>query len=793
MRKSLVFVFFGVTTLAIGQTGKAVDYFPLNQVALSESVFSRAMQTDKDYILSMDADRLLAPYLKEAGINPKKSNYPNWENTGLDGHVGGHYITALALMYASTGDKKVKQRLDYMIDELERCQNLSGNGYLSGVPNGKKIWQEIAEGNIRASGFGLNDRWVPLYNIHKIYSGLRDAYWFGQSEKAKKMLIRLTDWMAHEVSKLSDAQIHDMLRSEHGGLNEVFADVYDITKDQKYLKLAKRFSHLAILEPLINHEDKLTGMHANTQIPKVIGYKRIADLEQNKQWNDAAQFFWTNVTQQRSSAIGGNSVSEHFNPTSDFSGMIKSIEGPETCNTYNMLKLTKQLFATQPQSSYLDYYERALYNHILSTQHPEKGGFVYFTPMRPGHYRVYSQPETSFWCCVGSGMENHAKYGEMIYAKSGNDLYVNLFIPSVLKWSEKKAVIRQENNFPQNPSTKLIFDVAPKSDLNLKLRAPEWTNESEISVFVNQKKMNVDVDPQGFINIKKKWKKGDTVEMKMPMHLSAEQLPDQSPYYAFKYGPIVLAAKYGKENQTGLFADESRGGHIAHGPQIPLQEIPTILGSADSVLKHVQKVNTDQFFFKLTGLYPQNKFASGLELVPFNQIQEERYIMYFPQATQDKIEIVQQKKAQEEETVRRLDQITVDKIQLGEQQPESDHFFASSEAFDGYMEDRHFRDAKGWFSYEMRNPEKNAEFLYLQFFDANNNRTLNAEINGVKVFSQDFEGKSGVSPQTLLIPAPASEKKKEKLTVKFYTKEKSLTPKIIEVRLLRNKPETHEK
>ena len=739
--------------------------------------------------MSIDADRLLAPYLKEVGLNPKKPNYPNWENTGLDGHIGGHYISALALMYASTGDAKAKQRLDYMIDELERCQNLSGNGYISGVPDGKKIWKEISDGNIRASAFGLNDRWVPLYNIHKIYSGLRDAYWYADSEKAKKMLIKLTDWMADEVSKLSDEQIQEMLKSEHGGLNEVFADVYDITKNEKYLKLARRFSHQAILNPLLIHEDKLTGIHANTQIPKVIGFKRIADLEHNKEWSSAADFFWSNITQKRSAIIGGNSVSEHFNPTGDFSGMIKSIEGPETCNTYNMLKLTKELFATNPKSSYLDYYERALYNHILSTQNQEKGGFVYFTPMRPGHYRVYSQPETSFWCCVGSGMENHAKYGEMIYAHFDNDLYVNLFIPSVLKWSEKKLVIRQENNFPQEPSTKLIFDLAPKTEINLKLRAPEWTDVSQIKLSVNSKKVSNSVDSEGYINISRKWKKGDVIEMKMPMHLSAEQLPDNSHYYAFRYGPIVLAAKYGKENQTGLFADDSRGGHIAHGPQIPLNDIPAILGSSTTVLNHLQPVNEKDLKFKINGLYPQNKFSNGLELVPFYQIQEERYIIYFPQATQDKIEMIQQKKAKEEESIRKLDDITTDKIQLGEQQPESDHFFDSKDSNTGYMEYRHFREAKGWFSYQMKNKDRNAKYLYLLYFDANSYRTLNAEINGIKVFSQDFEGKMGSSPQTLLIPIPESEKNKETLTVKFISVEKSLTPKIIEVRLLNQMPD----
>jgi len=784
MNKKALILFLGYTTFSFGQSGRQISYFPLNTVQLTESVFNKAMQADKGYIMAMEPDRLLAPYLKEAGLSAKAANYPNWENTGLDGHIGGHYLSALALMYASRGDAKVKQRLDYMIDELERCQKASGNGYVSGVPNGKKIWNEIAAGNIRASGFGLNDRWVPLYNIHKTYSGLRDAYWYAGSEKAKEMLIRSTDWMANEVSGLSDEQIQDMLRSEHGGLNEVFADVYDITKNKKYLQLAHRFSHQAILNPLLSGEDKLTGIHANTQIPKVIGYKRIADLEHNASWNAATDFFWHNVTEKRSSVIGGNSVSEHFNPVNDFSSMIKSIEGPETCNTYNMLKLTGQLFATQPKSYYMDYYERALYNHILSTENHDKGGFVYFTPMRPGHYRVYSQPQTSFWCCVGSGMENHAKYGEMIYAHTDKDLYVNLFIPSVLKWAEKKMVLKQENSFPQNPSTKLIFEVAPKSEINLKLRAPEWTNASQIMVSINSKNIHVPVDADGYININRKWKKGDAVEMKMPMHLIAEQLPDQSDYYAFKYGPVVLAAPYGKENQQGLLADDSRGGHIAHGPQIPLNEIPVIEGNASEVLNHVQPVNGTNLSFSINGLYPSEKFGKGLQLVPFYTIQEERYILYWPQADRDKIQIVQKQRAQEEAETRKLDLITADKIQLGEQQPESDHFFESKDSNTGYMEDRHFRDAKGWFSYRMKNPGKNAAFLYVLYFDNNAGRTLNAEINGKKIVVKKLEGKAGNAPQYLLLPVPDSDKNKESLTVKFSAEDQAMTSRIIEVRLL---------
>ena len=770
--------------VAHAQLSKKVTYFELHDVTLTESPFFRAMLTDKQYLLKIDADRLLAPYLKEAGLKPKAANYPNWENTGLDGHIGGHYITALSLMYASTGDKEILAKLDYMINELERCQNAAGNGYISGVPDGKAIWKEIAAGNIRAGSFGLNDRWVPLYNIHKIYAGLRDAYLYAQNDKAKQMLIKLTDWMVSEVSALNDAQIQEMLISEHGGLNETFADVYQITGDPKYLELGKKFSHRVILDPLLRQEDKLTGIHANTQIPKVIGFKRIADLENNKQWSDAADYFWHNVTQKRSVAIGGNSISEHFNPVDDFSNMVKSIEGPETCNTYNMLKLTKDLYATLPQSSYIDYYERALYNHILSSQHSDNGGFVYFTPMRPGHYRVYSQPQSGFWCCVGSGMENHGKYGEMIYAHTENDLYVNLFIPSKLNWTDKKVTIIQENNFPEVPETRILINPKNKTSFSLKLRCPEWTDKTQAKILLNGKDYAAVADESGYFTINRKWKKGDVVEFKLPMHLEAEQLPDKSDYYAFKYGPVVLAAGFGTDNQEGLFADDSRGGHIAHGPQIPLNNMPVLLGDASLVLSHVKPEGNVPLNFKVGGLYPEEAYSKGFTLKPFYKIQGERYIMYWPQADADKVVALQQQKAKEEDEKRKLDAITADKIILGEQQPEADHFVETKDAYTGYMEDRHYRDARGWFSYQMVNTSKNAKYLYLSYFDTDRDRSLNVEVNGKKIVTKALDGKAGISPQYILLPIPDSEKTKEKITVKFFGGDNVLTPKIIEVRLL---------
>lgn len=283
---------FAIASVALhAQLPTKVESFPVRDVRLTASPFKHAEDMDIRYLLGIDPDRLLAPYLKEAGLFPKAENYTNWENTGLDGHIGGHYLSALSYMYAATGNQEIKVRLDYMISELKRCQDAAGDGYLCGVPNGRKMWKEIEEGNIRASGFGLNDRWVPLYNIHKMYAGLRDATLQTGSKEAKEMLVKLTDWMIRLVSKLSDEQIQDMLRSEHGGLNETFADVAAITGDKRYLKLAHQFSHQTVLQPLLKQEDKLTGMHANTQIPKVIGFKRIADLEGNRDWSEAARYF----------------------------------------------------------------------------------------------------------------------------------------------------------------------------------------------------------------------------------------------------------------------------------------------------------------------------------------------------------------------------------------------------------------------------------------------------------------------------------------------------------------------
>jgi len=766
---------------ANAQLAAKVESFPVSDVRLTASPFKHAEDMDINYLLGLDADRLMAPYLKGGGLTAKAENYPNWENTGLDGHIGGHYLSALAYMYAATGNTRIKERLDYSLSELKRAQDAAGDGYLGGTPNGRKIWDEIKKGTINASSFGLNGGWVPLYNIHKTYAGLRDAYLQGGSVLAKDMLIKLTDWMYNTVSGLTDAQVQEMLKSEHGGLNEVFADVASITGNKKYLELAHKFSHQTLLQPLLQHQDKLTGIHANTQIPKVIGFKRIADLEGNKDWSDAASFFWKTVVDNRSVSIGGNSVREHFHPSDNFSSMFESEQGPETCNTYNMLRLTKLLFQTSGDVSFMDYYERALYNHILSTQDPVQGGFVYFTPMRSGHYRVYSQPQTSFWCCVGSGLENHARYGEMIYGYKDNDLYVNLFIPSVLTWKSKNIRIEQQNNFAKQEAADIIVDTKKTALFTLHIRKPEWTKENELKVTINGESTVTEIK-DGYIVITRNWSKGDKVHLELPMQLRAVTTPDGAQEYSFLYGPYVLAAKTGTQDQSGLFADESRGGHIAAGPQYPLSQLPVIVGTKETILDHLTKTKGKSLTFTLKGIQP-SKYEE-LELVPFHQLHECRYMIYFPLVSEQQVKEQQEKALQQEKEKAAIENVTLDKVFCGEQQPESDHFIQTSNSNTGTDNNLHWRETREWFSYQLKNNPKNATKVRISY-SPSRERAANILVNGQKIGSIGVQQSSGTA--VVILDIPASLKAENILEIKIEAAAPRVSPRVYEVRLTNEK------
>lgn len=764
------------------------ETFPIHAVRLLDGPFAKAADANRQYLLALNPDRLLAPFLREAGLEPKAPGYGNWENTGLDGHTAGHYLTALANMIAAgedTPDGELKRRLGHMLDELERCQKANGNGYIGGVPGSRQLWKDVAAGKIDAHGFGLNGKWVPWYNIHKTFAGLRDAWTVAGMAKAKPLLTGMGDWCLELVSGLSDAQIQDMLRSEHGGMNEVMADIYAITGGRKYLDAARRFNHHAVLDPLMNREDKLTGLHANTQIPKVVGLAREAVLTNDEKAATGARFFWETVTSRRSVAFGGNSVGEHFHPVDDFRNLLESREGPETCNTYNMLRLTERLFVMEPKAGYADYYERALYNHLLASIHPQDPGYVYFTPIRPRHYRVYSEPDHCFWCCVGSGLENPGKYGEFIYARAKDGIYVNLFIPSELTVSHGIR-LRQETKFPFEPRTRITLELSKPSTFTLRLRHPSWVAKDALKVTANGKQLDVTSDPSSYAGIRREWQNGDTIEVELPMTTTLERLPDGSDWAAILHGPIVLAARSGKDGTTGLRADGSRMGHVAHGPTVPLDQAPVLTGSAREVAAGIKPdPAAGPLRFRLTGVAAPEP-EGGVLLEPFFGLHDERYQMYWQLVSAGNLAAMKERLATEEKDKAAREAETLDRVMPGEQQPEVEHAFQGEKTQTGIHQGRRWRDGQ-WFQYTLNTRGEKTADVEVTYWGGDKDRAFEIHANSQKIAAEELTGghpgefvrKRYTVPTELLASAPDG-----KLTIKFVAT-KWVAGGVFEVRLMK--------
>jgi DUF1680 family protein len=633
MMKSISFINVVLCILLFCNDSKAqerlyLNEFPLQDVTLLEGQFKNARDLNIQTLLKYDVDRLLAPFRKEAGMPEKASLYPNWE--GLDGHIGGHYLSAMAMNYAATNNAECKRRLEYMITELKACQAANeitnsdwGKGYVGGVPKSKAIWSTLQKGDFKA----YHAAWVPWYNVHKLYAGLRDAWIYTGNADARKIFLKFCDWGINITSALTDEQMQSMLDTEHGGMNEIFADAYQIAGDEKYLIAAKRFSHRMLLDAMSSDIDNLDNKHANTQVPKAIGFQRIAELTRDKNFTEAGSFFWATVTGKRSLAFGGNSRKEFFPGASSCMDFVNDVEGPESCNSHNMLKLTEDLFRTDPSAKYADYYERTLYNHILSTQHPEHGGYVYFTPARPRHYRVYSAPNEGMWCCVGSGMENHGKYNQFIYTHNNDSLYLNLFIASELNWKGKGIKIRQETAFPDEEKTKLKITEG-SSRFCLMIRYPSWVKDGYLKIVVNGKAESYKSHPSSYIAIDRLWKKGDVVQILLPMHNSIEHLPNVPSYIAIMHGPILLGAKTGTEDLKGLIADNSRWGHIAGGEKLPVDKAPVIIeDDISKITDELVPVKDKPLTFTVPGLKMINPVKVVLE--PFYRIHDARYMIYW--------------------------------------------------------------------------------------------------------------------------------------------------------------------
>lgn len=759
--------------------------FPLNRVRLLDGPFKHAQELNRRYLLAHDVDRLLAPFRLEAGLPSPQSKYPNWESMGLSGHTGGHYLTALAQEWATSGDPVWRQRLDAMVAGLAACQQAGGDGYLGGIPNGRKLWDDIAAGRHNFQSFSLNGAWVPWYNLHKLYAGLRDAWILGGNEQARDVLVRLADWADTLLAGLTDEQMQAMLGTEHGGMNEVLADVYALTGDAKYLRLAQRFSHRALLDPLLRHEDRLTGLHANTQIPKVIGFARIAELGGDASWRDAARFFWNTVGGPRSVAFGGNSEREHFNPPDDFSALLESREGPETCNTYNMLRLSEVLFRGEPAARYADYYERALTNHILASQHPGHGGYVYFTPIRPQHYRVYSQPEVCFWCCVGTGMENHGKYGAFVYARSErNDaLYVNLFIASELDWAERGVRVRQETAFPDEARTALTVATATPQRFALRIRHPAWCQQPVVTV--NGAALPVLTSPSSYLEIEREWRDGDRVEVTLPMRTTIERLPDGSDYAAVMHGPVLLAAATGGGPLEGLVAGPGRMAHISPGPYLPLDRAPMLVGDLANLAAGIRPVAGRPLTFTAPDLIrPQE--SGGLELVPFFRVHDTRYMLYWRTASPEQYAEVVAALEASEQALLALEARTLAFVAPGEQQSEVEHGFDGEATRTGAQQGRRFREATaGWFSYRLDAGRAGGAPLELivTYDGGERGRAFELLVNDRVIATVETKGDARDRFVDVVYPLPPDLAAAGVITVKFAARERARTASVYGLRL----------
>ena len=789
MKKSFTILLFICAATGINAQDKLYpNEFPLSQITLLEGPLKHARDLNIETLLKYDCDRLMAPYRKEAGLTPKAKCYPNWD--GLDGHVGGHYLTAMAIN-AATGNEECRKRMEYIISEIAECAEANsknhpqwGIGYMGGMPNSQNIWNGFKDGDFRV----YSGSWAPFYNLHKMYAGLRDAWLYCGNEQAKSLFLQFCNWAIHITSGLSDEQMERMLGNEHGGMNEVLADAYAITHEQKYLDCAKRFSHKRLFTPMSQRQDCLDNMHANTQVPKVIGFERISELSGNEDYHVASSFFWDIVTGERSLAFGGNSRREHFPAKDACMDFINDIDGPESCNTNNMLKLTEDLHRRNPEARYADYYELATFNHILSTQHPEHGGYVYFTPARPRHYRNYSAPNEAMWCCVGTGMENHGKYGQFIYTHAGDALFVHLYAASQLDWKERGITLRQETAFPYSENSTITI-AEGKGTFNLMVRYPGWVHPGEFKVSVNGKPADIITGPSSYVSINRKWKKGDVVNINFPMHSSLRYLPNEPQYVALMHGPILLGMKTGTESMASLIADDSRFGQYAGGPKQPIDKAPILINNdIASIPSQLTPVPGKPLHFTLS-TRTENKIEG--ELQPFFEIHDSRYMIYWLALTEGSYKQYIDNIAKQEQERQALEASTVDKVQPGEQQPETDHQMETDESYTGNTNNVFYRDARNghYFSYLMQTDGLTNLKLRLKYWGVGEwkSHEFDIYIDDVLLRSINNTGKYRISEfkaETYDIPATLLQDKKQ-VRVKFVAKPNKQIGEIYEVRLIK--------
>ena len=725
------------------------EEFPLSDTRLLEgSPFKHAMDKNGEWLLELEPDRFLHRFHLNAGLEPKGELYGGWESMGVSGHTLGHYLSACSRMYAASGDNRFKEKVDYIIEELGKCQKARKTGYIGGIPDEDRIWDEVSNGDIRSQGFDLNGGWVPWYTEHKIWAGLIDAYLFTGNEKAKNIVIKLSDWAVDKFGHLSEEQFQNMLACEFGGMNESFAEMYAITGNKSYLDMAEKFYHKAILDPLKSKRDELAGKHSNTQVPKVIGAARMYELTGNRDYQTISSFYWDQIVNHHSYVNGGNSDHEHLGEPDCLNDRL-SASTSETCNTHNILKLTKHLFSWDNQASYMDYYERALYNHILASQNPDDGMVFYFAPLASGTEKAFSGRFDSFWCCVGSGIENHVRYAESVFYKSKNDngLIVNLFIPTALHWKERNMDVKMETNFPVDDKIKISFK-GKKQKFPVHFRYPKWAT-SGMKATIDGKEENTQGTPGSYVTIDREWGDGSELIIELPMDIYTESMPDNADRIGIFYGPILLCAGLGNG-------------------EVEPYDIPVIISSDTPLNQSIKPIQGQPLAFT-TGLSTN---IPDRELIPFYKMKGQKHAIYFDVFSQEgwnKKEKEYQKLIEQKKS---LEARTIDHLRIGEMQPKRDHQLQSENSNVGNAYGNKYRDASngGWFSFTSKVDAAQPVQMLCSYWGGDNNRNFDIYIDDELFRSVSLKAEHGLHVFDEIYDVPIKYTKgKDQITVRFQS------------------------
>lgn len=633
-----------------------------------ESMFDVSQQLGLDYVLKLDPDRLLSPCYTAMGKIPKAGTYGGWESRQIQGHSLGHYLSALSGFISTTGNQDARNKLDYTISCIKDLQR--GDGYFGGIPS--TPFEKAFSGTFNVDRFGLGDWWVPWYSVHKIYAGLIDAYVLCDNKDALEIVLKMADWAINGSKNMTEEQFQKMLFCEHGGMLKVYADLYEITKEEKYLLMAERFIHQEIYKPLVKERDRLQGYHANTQIPKIIGLAKLYDLTGKSEYRTAAEYFYNTVLDTRSYSIGGNSIGEHFGP--QFEEKLGR-DTCETCNTYNMLELSEYIFRWNKNSKVSDFYETALYNHILASQDPQTGAKTYFVSMLPGFFKIYCSLDNSFWCCTGTGFENPARYNRFIFSEFEDTIYVNLFIPSTYT-SEDGWKIQIETKFPYEEKFKVKVLQEGKNPKNIKVRIPSWIEREDLA--------NSD---DGYTKLEKlnlNWGK----EYSVPMKISIKRTKDRSGNFSILYGPLVLAAQLKEKVPVDIVGD-----HLIY-MNFPAARVSPIIADISNPESWISIENKEKLEFRISESATEDKVSYLLK--PFYDIHHVRYSTYF-----------NAENPKEDARTLKYENITLDYIEPGRQQSEIEHGYKSSGTESGYINDvdRSFRfinEKEGFISYRIK-------------------------------------------------------------------------------------------